>query len=322
MKRVIIDTDAGVDDSLAIALAMLSPELQVEAITTVSGNVEVHKCERNVRLVLETLQIEVPPPVAKGEAAPLVRPLLTAPEVHGSDGVGGITEILLSDGSRKYPEPEMPVDRRTGSQLILELARKYGPELTIITLGPLTNIAQAIMADPVAMKTIGSIAMMGGAFRVYGNTSAVAEFNIYVDPDAAKIVFNLGVPITVFPLDVTEQLRLMRQDVESTFLANPSRIMEFMRDISSFYMDYHRKHDGFDGCYMHDPLTVGAVIDPSFVRTIETWVDIETVSDLTRGMTVAELRTDRLPVKTNAQVAVEVDAERFIRFFLDRIAKE
>ena len=319
MKRVLIDTDAGVDDAMAVALAVASPELKIEAITVVSGNVDVDKSVRNMLLVLETLDVKTPPPVARGEAVPLSRPLLTAANVHGADGVGGITQMILPDGSRKYPDPSLSIDPRPATQVIIDLARYYGAELTLVTIGPLTNIARAIERDREAMRMLGEIVIMGGAFRERGNTSRAAEFNIYVDPEAAQKTLDLGVPITIIPLDVTKQVRLMRSVVEKRLADKPSKALEFVRDVSSFYMDFHHRRDGFDGCFMHDPLTVGVAIDPTFVRTVAAKVSIETTDDLTRGVTRAELHPDRIQSTANAKVAVEVDADRFLSFFFDRL---
>lgn len=320
MKRILLDTDTGIDDAMAIALALLSPEMQIVGITTVSGNVEVDKCTRNALLTVETIRPEEPSPVARGEEHPLARPLFTAMEVHGQDGIGGITELTSQNELRKYPEPSIPPHPSTGPQLIVESARELGRELTIITLGPLTNIARAIEIDREAIRGVGKIIVMGGAFRVYGNTSLVAEFNTYVDPEAAQMTLDLGALLTIVPLDVTEQVRLTRNDLQEHLKAKPSMALEFVRDISAFYMDYHRDYDLFDGCFIHDPLTLGIAIDPSFVTTVETAVSVETNGRLTNGMTLAELRPHRLPKETNASVAVSVDAKRFIRFFLDRLA--
>ncbi|MBI2844235.1 MAG: nucleoside hydrolase [Armatimonadetes bacterium] len=319
MKHVILDTDPGVDDVMALALALASSDLKIEALTTVSGNAAVEQCARNCQLVVEFLHPENPPPVALGATQPLVRPPLTAHEVHGPDGIGGITQLHLPDGLRKYPEPTLSLDPRPAPQLIVDLARDLGERLSLVTLGPLTNIAQAIDLDRSAMRNIGEIIVMGGAFKVYGNTSLVAEFNIFVDPEAAQMTVGLGAPLTIIPLDVTEQVRLMRGRIDSRLEAAPSAVLELVRDVSAFYMDYHREHDGFDGCYMHDPLTVGMAIDHSFIRTVPTVVAVETTGELTRGMTLAELRPGRLPELPNAEVAVEVDAERFIDFFLSRL---
>jgi len=318
-NRVIIDTDTGVDDALALIFALRSPELEIEAITTVCGNVGAEKCARNARMVVELVRPEFTPPVAAGEVKPLVRELFTAPEVHGTDGVGEITKMMLPNGTHKYPKPSIPLDKRPAPELIAELARKHGSELTIITLGPLTNIARAIELDRKAMESVGEIVMMGGAFQVYGNTFLVAEFNIYVDPEAAAKTLEIEVPITILPLDATEQVRLMRVELDELVKANPSKLAEFVRDVSSYYMDYHRNNDGFDGCFLHDPVTVGAVIDRSIIKTVRTKVSVETEGELTRGMTIAELRPSRLPKETNASVAVEINAKRFMKLFLGRV---
>lgn len=324
MKKIILDTDTGVDDALAIALALRSAELEVEAITAVSGNVHVDLCLRNILMTLEALDIKQPPTVAKGEASPLIKPLFVASEVHGWDGLGGITKLLNPNGARKYPEPKRSISHLQAVDLILELIAKYPEELTLVAIGPLTNVAKAIIKNKIRMRQLKEIIIMGGAFRVYGNTTLLTEFNIFVDPQAAQIVFDLGVPLTIVPLDVTEQVILMRPDVSRASgrsrRKSRRKLAEFVRDCTKFYMDYQKSYNGIDGCFLHDPLAVGVAIDSSLVNTVLTRVEVETMGDLTTGMTLADLRAGKVsPDNSNAHVCINVDSRRFLELFISRV---
>ena len=316
MKPILLDCDTGVDDSLAILLAMRSPELRVEAITTVGGNTQVDHAARNTLLTLEQLAQDALPPVAKGEANPIERPLFTALEVHGGDGLGGVTRILEPDGSRRYPEPRLGLEPRHGVDLLLDTIGRFPDELTLIATGPLTNVARAIIRNPARMRRLREILIMGGAFRVYGNTTPVAEFNIFVDPHAAQIVLDCGVPVTLVPLDVTHQVCLMQSEVNA--IEVEGRLARFVRDVTSEYTEYHIEQDGFAGCYLHDPITVALAIDPTLLESVEAYVQVETAGDLTLGQTVADLRPGR-STHTNARVCTGIDAERFLTLFRNRV---
>jgi inosine-uridine nucleoside N-ribohydrolase len=319
MRDILIDTDGGVDDALAITLALVSPELNVTAITTVAGNIPVDIATRNVFTIMDAVSPPTRPPVAQGAAAPLSRPLVTASEVHGADGLGNITTLRRPDVSLKYPSTDISLSEMSAVDMILQEVEKRGKDLTIVTIGPLTNVAQAILANPDVMRRVGQIVIMGGAFRSYGNITPAAEFNIYVDPEAAAIVTDLDVPKVFVPLDVTEQVAMMRSDVESRYAANPTRLMEFVRDVSSFYMDFHKENDGFDGCYMHDPTTVAAVIDPSLVTTVSAEVHVECDGKYTAGMTVADLRPERQGrYSANVEVCTGIDAGRCMAMMYTR----
>jgi inosine-uridine nucleoside N-ribohydrolase len=323
--RIILDTDTGVDDALAIALALRSPELEVVALTAVSGNVHVDRCAENVLRVLDVVEDATPgglrrPPVFKGEAEPLARPLLTAPEVHGTDGLGGITLLPHPVGGLKYPPPRVELASESAPRAILDLIAQYPDELTLVAVGPLTNVARAALLHPARMRRMRQIVVMGGAFRVHGNTTPVAEFNVYVDPHAAQVVLDLGVPLTLVPLDVTEQCILRPEHLESAPAAPPS-LMPFVADVSQFYIRYHEEHDGFAGSYLHDPLAVAVAADPTLVETRAVHVDVETAGEHTIGMTIADLRErPHWTGSPNAHVCVAVDAERFLQRFLQRLS--
>ncbi len=317
MKRIILDVDTGVDDALAILLALRSPELKVEAITTVSGNAPVDLCTRNTLVVLNLLGDVPLPLVASGAAAPLRGELETALTVHGDDGLGGVTTLRHPDGTLRYP-PDAMRNTQHAVPTMLQLIRQRPHDITLVATGPLTNIAQAIREDRATMRLVKEIYVMGGAFRVYGNTKTMTEFNIDVDPLAAKEVLELGVSVTLVPLDVTEQARLMRPDVERMAREHPSRVTEFIRDVTQQYMDYHVRHNGFDGCFLHDPLTVGVVLRNEFVDTVDAFVQVETEGKFTAGMTIADLR-GRAKQSPNARVCVAVKARAFLEFFWERM---
>ncbi len=310
-KQIIIDTDTGVDDALGIILALNSPELSVEAITTVAGNVEVEKCTRNIFLILELLQVNRALVVAQGEKKPLRKALFTAPEVHGSDGLGNIT--------KEYPRPKVTLSPFKAFGVIINLAKKYPKQLTIVALGPMTNLAKAIRKDSRAMKQVKEIIAMGGAFRVFGNTGPLAEFNMFVDPDAAQIVLHAGIPLTLVPLDVTQQLALTREDVLTHLRKKKNPKMEFISKATKFYMKYHQKTEGWYGGYLHDPLAISVAIRPEILRCVNAHVDVEIEGTFTRGMTVAKLRKEEEERPSNARIAVDVDKKRFWHLFHSRV---
>jgi purine nucleosidase len=311
VKRIIIDTDTGVDDALAIILALRSPELRVEAITTVAGNVEVEKCTRNCLLLLDLIQPKRFPVVAQGANRPLARRLVTAPEVHGDDGLGDIAS--------QYPASEGRTTNKNATEIILALLQKYPRQITIVAIGPLTNIAHALKKDFKTMKKTREIVIMGGAFDVAGNTGPVAEFNMYVDPEAADRVLRSGIPITLIPLDVTQQVVLRRSDVVRLARKGSNRIGLFIERMTKNYMQYHKTTEGFSGGYLHDPLAVGVAVNRRFVRCRDVHVEVETHGELTRGMTVAELRAQHDQKQPNARVAFEVKHNEFVRFFKSRV---
>ena len=319
MHRILIDTDAGVDDALAIILALKSPALKVEAITTVSGNVHVDFCTRNVMLALDVLDLREYPIIAKGEAQPLVKPLVTAAQVHGSDGLGEVTKLHGPDGSRSYPDPELRLATASAADLVIDLAGQYPNELVLVPLGPLTNIAKAMDKNPKHMQNIREIVLMGGAFETYGNVTTTAEFNIFADPHAAQRVLDFGVPITLVPLDVTHQVILNSERMNTECGKRHDRLTKFLRDATRVSIAYHRQHAGIDGIYMHDALPFGLIIQPDLFETTDAFVQVETSGHLTQGMTIADLRHGRHRLKTNARICVGVNAAGFLESFFECI---
>lgn len=311
-RKVWLDVDTGVDDALALILALRSPELEVIGISTVAGNTTVENSTRNTLLVLERLEApEIP--VAQGAAQPLVRPLRTAAQVHGADGLGNATAV--------YPPPRREPARLTGEEMILEMLRRFPGELTIIATGPQTNLARALARDRETFRRVGEIVIMGGAIRVPGNSTAVAEFNFYADPEAAAHVLASGVPIRLLPLDVTEQARVERNDFRRLAQERDSSVFQFVREFTVVYFTLHAQALGFNGGYLHDPMAVASVIDPSLIQWEEMHVEIETAGELTAGQSVVDFRPWPSPVPANARVGVKVDGVRFLELFLDRVCR-
>ncbi len=309
MKRVIIDTDPGVDDALALMLAFNSPELKVEAVTTVVGNVSLEMTTNNALKILEFLGAS-DVPVAAGAAKPLLRNTIDSSDFHGKTGLG---EAVL-------PEPKFALDSRTAIQLIVEKADELCNELTLLPIGPLTNIASAILAKPEIVEQISGLVLMGGAFNLtpygHGNVNAVAEFNVWHDPEAAKIVFDSGVPVMAVGLDVTsDPSNRLSPDMFDEIEVLGTRRAGLVADLCR---DFVRRYKGMS---LHDPMAIAAATDPSLVETVRFKVDVETVSDLTRGMTVVERRPSRRLVgaEANVDICVSVDSERFLKLFMERV---
>lgn len=304
MKRLLIDTDAGVDDSAAIVYAARAPEVRIEAITTVSGNVPVREVTQNVLYLRQLLGLDVP--VVSGADVPRARKLVTAPEVHGDDGVGGF-RIAQGITFRDWESGNAAME-------IVKAARKFGHNLTILCLGPMTNLANAASIDADAIRGVGSIVQMGGVFFGYGNTTEFTEFNIFVDPEAVDFVLNSGIKISFVPLDLTEQLFLPRELLD-TLLREYRRVdaplSSLLRKALHFYTGYHRETEKLDGCYLHDPVAAAAAVNPKWFKFVSASVAVETKGDLTAGMTIADFR--RRPRESNSRIAVSFDAVKVMR---------
>jgi inosine-uridine nucleoside N-ribohydrolase len=321
MRRVIIDTDPGIDDALALFLALQSPELTIEAITTVAGNARVEDCTRNVFLILDLLKPDPRPVVAQGAARPLECELRTAPSIHGEDGLGELFRHRNPDGLPRYPRSRQSPAAVEAADLILERVRRYPGEITLITLGPLTNIAQALRRDHKAMEKISRIISMGGAVLVPGNTSATAEFNIATDPEAARIVLGSGLPLTLIPLDVTGRVRISGEALRTWVEPLADLPAQFLLDCTAHLITLSEQWEGFAGITLHDPLTVGVVVDPNLVQTTPLHVLVETRGEITTGMTVADRRPFRAEGQSNVDVALDVDVDRFLSLFVERLCR-
>jgi inosine-uridine nucleoside N-ribohydrolase len=309
MERIIIDTDGGVDDALALLLALGWPGVQIEAITTVYGNVALEAATRNVGEVLHVAGTERI--VARGCSAPLATAVLKAPEVHGYDGLGGWTAIEVA-----HPPSvcELPAWK-----LIPSLARQSPGAVTLVTIGPLTNAARAAREDPDGLRMLKQIVTMGGAIWEPGNITNTAEFNIYADPEAAREIFRCGVPSVLVGLDVTRKVVLTRERLTQLLGDRSDLRARFLHCVCNQLFSFYQTVLGTDMFYLHDPLAVGAAIDRSLVETQLMSVDIETSGELTRGMVVAE-RRGWVPNTTNVEVCVKVDSERFLDKFCEYAA--
>jgi purine nucleosidase len=303
-----LDVDTGVDDALAIILALRSPECHLRAILTVNGNVPLARTTANTLIVLDVL--EAPPiPVVAGAEAPLAGPAITADEVHGSDGLGGVASCVAA--SRR---PVM----RDAATFLLDAIRDCPGALTLVATGPLTNVALAVKKDIRTMRQLRQLIVMGGAVRVPGNVGPVSEFNFAADAEAAAVVLGSDLPLTLVPLDVTERVILTGKRLDET---TPSgKLHPFVKRITTATMEFHRTRGEDGGIVLHDPLAVGVLLDPSLVRREPMALAVETRGDLTAGMVVADLRRGS-QAKPTADVCVDVEAERFLRLFAERVLK-
>lgn len=302
-KKVIIDCDPGIDDSLALILALNSPELDVIGITTVSGNVKSDQGARNALKVLKLMGRE-DIPVYIGEEIPLERELVTAQDTHGEDGLG----------ETDYKEADVEINYG-GVDFILNSARNES--ISIIALGPLTNLAKAIEKDNVGFNMISEIISMGGAFKSHGNCSQVAEFNYWVDPHSVREVFEKStVPFSMVGLDVTREIVLTPNIIE---LINQigGDLANFIVDITRFYVDFHWKQERTLGCVINDPLAVGYFIDRSLCDGFTSYLDI-----VTDGIAVGQTLVDvgefyRKP--HNGFILTKVNSKKFMKMFLERL---
>jgi inosine-uridine nucleoside N-ribohydrolase len=297
---IVIDCDPGHDDAMAILLALASPEVELRAVTTVAGNQTLEKTTRNALKVLE-LAGRSDIPLAAGADAPLRRRLRTA-EVHGATGLDGA----------QLPEPtERPVDAHAAELL----GDAIKPGVVLVPIGPLTNVALLLQRHPDARDRLDRIVWMGGAIGV-GNVTPAAEFNAFVDPEAAAAVFTSGIPITMIGLDVTHKALFMTEHVER--LRNAGRVGHAVAELTDFFLRAYRRF-GFPGAPMHDAVAVAYVIDPTLVATLECNVAIETQSQYCDGRTVVD-RWQILDAPRNAYVGIDVDAERFLELLVERIS--
>lgn len=317
---VVFDTDMGVDDALALCLALRSPEIRIEAITTVHGNVSRDQATANVLRVLGVEGVTAPPTVTPGAAKPLRREPVHAKDVHGADGLGGITRLKNPDGSERYPPLGAALDNRSPSEVFASVAEAFPGEATLVAVGPLTNVAHFVLERPDAAKRFREFVVMGGTFRREGNVSPVAEFNVYADPHATEIVLNAGVPVTLVPLDATEQVVLSRERVQRYAT---SRRGKFVVEVTAEYMDFGRRLEGVEGCFVHDALAVAYLIQPGLFRGIFRRVAVETGGTVAFGQTVADLREPpRFGGEPNAKILLHVDTESFLHLFQTRVLCE
>ncbi len=309
-RRIIIDTDPGQDDAVAILLALASPEdLDVLGIVAVAGNVPLALTEKNARRIVE-LAGRMDVPVHAGCVRPMVRRLRTAEHVHGRTGLDGY----------QLPEPTVPLAEKHGIDFIVDtvMAAPEG-DITLCTLGPLTNVAMALVREPAIARRLRQIVMMGGAYFEVGNITPTAEFNIYVDPQAADVVFRSGIPLTVAPLDLTHQM-LTTERRRQAFAAIGNRTGAAVAGLLSFSERFDLTKYGGIGAPLHDPCTIAWLLKPQLFEGREINVSIETSSELTMGMTVADWWrvTDR---PANALFLRSGDADGYYALLTDRLAR-
>jgi pyrimidine-specific ribonucleoside hydrolase len=293
---VILDVDPGHDDAVAIMLACAAPALDLLAVTTVAGNVPLEKTTRNALRILSLIG-HTNVPVAAGASSPLHRPLRTAENIHGESGLEG----------PEIPDASFEPDERGATELIANTLRGASEPVTLIPTGPLTNVATFLREHPELKERIARISLMGGSIGV-GNTTPAAEFNVYVDPEAAREIFESGLPITMSGLDVTHQAGAGPAEREN--LRSVGWIGVIVAELMEFFAATYRNVFGFDAPPLHDPVAVAAVLEPSVLKTRPMRVDVECESELTRGETVCDFYgvTGKPP---NAEVGVELERERF-----------
>jgi purine nucleosidase len=319
-RRVIIDTDPGTDDAMAIILALNSPEFKVEALTVVPGNVNAHQGLENA-LKIVSLAGRCDVVVAGGAQHPLNRKLITAQFWHGKNGLANV----------ELPTSKCKADPRFGPDLIVEMVHRYPHEITLIPVGPLTNIALAVSKDPSIAFLVKDIVIMGGSISG-GNVNGAAEANIYNDPEAAQIVFNAGWMVTMVGSDVGERTLITRKYLAELRSSHGPQ-NDFIAKIADFYLTRSEK-SGYSGAAMYDPLAVGIALDPTLGTLKEMHVDVETKGEFTRGETVANrmgsnennvLHGDHyeiegvIDLKPNARVCLASDADRFLQMFVSRV---
>ncbi|HDZ2243947.1 TPA: pyrimidine-specific ribonucleoside hydrolase RihA [Klebsiella pneumoniae] len=304
---IMIDCDPGHDDAIALVLALASPELEVKAVTASAGNQTPEKTLRNVLRML-TLLNRPDIPVAGGAWKPLMRDLIIADNVHGESGLDGPS----------LPEPAFAPQNCTAVELMASVLRESQEPVTLVATGPQTNVALLLASHPELHAKIARIVIMGGAMGL-GNWQPAAEFNIYVDPQAAEMVFQSGIPVVMAGLDVTRKAQILPADIERfRQIGNP--VSTIVAELLDFFMAYHKDEKwGFDGAPLHDPCTIAWLLKPEIFTTIERWVGVETEGKYTQGMTVVDYYhlTGNRP---NTTLMLDVDREAFVDLLAQRLA--
>jgi purine nucleosidase len=305
-RRIIVDCDPGHDDAIAILLAAVHPKIDLVAITTVAGNAEVEKTSVNALKVCEIAGLHNTP-VARGAGKPLVRARETAPDIHGDSGMDG----------PQLSQPRKELSNEHAVDLIIRELLSSNGDITLVPVGPLTNIALAMLKEPKILPKIQEIVLMGGA--TFGNKTPAAEFNIYVDAEAAKIVFESGVPITMMGLDLTHQAMATSEVVgRIAEVGNP--VSDFVVDLLKFFSDTYFEVFGFPGAPVHDACCIAYCIDPSLFTTKNLHVDIETKGEFTYGMTVVDIYgvTGK---EANVNVALKLEQEKFWNLLINALGR-
>ena len=307
-NKIILDCDPGHDDAVALLLAHGSPEIELLAVTTVVGNQTLEKVTRNALAIARVANI-TGVPFAAGSPRPLVRTIENAPDIHGDSGLDG----------PELPEPAIDLDPRHAVDLIIDTVMAHEPgTVTLVPTGGLTNIALAVRKEPRLAERVKEVVLMGGGYHV-GNWSAVAEFNIKIDPEAAHIVFNEKWPLTMVGLDLTHQA-LATDEVAGRIAAVGTRPAKFVGELLEFFGEAYKDAQGFDFPPVHDPCAVAYVIDRSVMTTQRVPLDVELTGTLTLGMTVADFRAPA-PADCNTSVAVDLDHQKFWDLVVDALER-
>jgi purine nucleosidase len=306
-KPLIIDCDPGIDDSLALLLALNSPEWDILGITTVSGNVPATLGAENVLKILKlTNRLDVP--VYVGAAQPLQVPYTSAQDTHGDDGLGNshlpaVTEVVAHDDAVAF----------------LRQTLTERPETTVLALGPLTNLAALLQVEPALFAKVDRFVAMGGSYKSHGNCSPVAEYNFWCDPDAAKIVLeNTPVPLEMVGLDVTRQIVLTPSMLSYMQRVNPV-LGDFIAKITQFYFDFHWQYERVIGCVINDPLAMAFLIDPTLLSGFDSYTTVATTG-VARGQSIVDDH-DFWHQPANSRILTQVNLEAFWRLFLTRVLK-
>lgn len=306
--KIILDCDPGHDDALAMMLAIANPEIDLLAVTTSAGNQTPEKTLNNAMRLL-TLMHHQEIPVAGGNRTPLLKPLETAGNVHGKTGLDGAD----------LPNPDFEVQPLTAIELIAKTLRESNTPVTLVVTGPMTNAALFLRVYPELKDKIERIVYMGGAMGL-GNWTPSVEFNIYVDPEAAKIVMNAGIPLVMAPLNVTHKAQILKPEIDEIGkIDNP--VAHAFNGLLNFFEIYHENPKwGFKGAPLHDPCTITWLIHPEWFKTEQMNVDVETEGELTRGETVCDYY-ELTGKSKNTEVLLDIDREAFIRFIEDSLKK-
>jgi purine nucleosidase len=311
LKKVILDVDTGIDDAIGIMLACASNELDIQAITTVSGNIDLESATRNTLRVLKLIGKE-DIAVYAGEKAPLKRDVRYATEIHGTTGLAGqLTDMDVDLELNRVLKQEMHA-----VEALIDIIEQNKHEVTLVMTGPETNFAKALEKKPEVAEWVKEVIIMGGAGRVPGNESPVAEFNIAIDPEAAYAVFNSKAKVTMAGLDVTTRALLTRAHIQD--IKNEA-VRDFVYGATYDYMERYYLRHGIHGCCMHDPLAVSLAIDPTLVKSVHTYVGVETNSMYCDGMTVCDI-DNRWGKAANVHVALDIRVEDFINFLTARLS--
>jgi len=304
--KVILDTDPGIDDALAFVLLKAMPEVELQAITVTHGNTTVEKCTTNALKLVELLGMQHIP-VAIGANQPLVKALSVAEETHGDTGLGHAV----------LPPPTITAVKENAANLIIDIVNANPGEITILCIGPVTNLALALLKEPSLRKKIKNVVSMAGTIHYPGNATPSSEYNVFCDPESFDILLRSGIDLTIVPLDVTYQC-LFTKDHVARLKGARTDIAEFIDRSTAFYMEFHAEYQGIQGCAINDPLAAAILVKPELVTFRDYYLDIE----LHGEFTTAKISADHFNATgnpPNTKVAMEVDVEAFMDFFIERV---